>query len=113
MLNLQPIEYVGRVPRRSKRKKGPNFFGGWFLLMLVIAIGFVFVRPIIPFLQSQQSQASAANAQQLIGELQDSGEFTKKLAAAALKPGEYRTAVATVPDPRGDTGATMQARLIT
>eukprot|EP00966_Prymnesium_polylepis_P326011 7381940-Prymnesium_polylepis.4 len=30
---------------------------------------------------------------------------------AALLPGEYRTAVATVPDPRGAAGATMQARL--
>lgn len=29
---------------------------------------------------------------------------------AALLPGEYRTAVATIPDPRGDGGATMQAR---
>ena len=57
MLNLQPIEYVGRAPRRPK-KNHPSFFGGWFLLMMVLAIGFVFIKPIVPFLQSQRSKAT-------------------------------------------------------
>ncbi|MDP6207624.1 MAG: hypothetical protein QGG01_04920, partial [Roseibacillus sp.] len=63
MLNLQPIEYVGKSARHQPRKKkgprGSGFFGGWVLLVLVIAIGFFFLRPIIPFLQSQRAQASA------------------------------------------------------
>lgn len=83
MLNLQPIEYVGRAPRRPKKKR-PNFFGGWFLLLMAIGIGFAFVRPMVPFLQSKRAQASKANAEKAIGQLKESNDFAKKLAAAAL-----------------------------
>ena len=89
MLNLQPIEYVGKSPRHQPRKKkgprGSGFFGGWFLLILVIAIGFFFLRPIIPFLQSQRAQASAVHKKKAIAELRSSEEFSKNLAAAALE----------------------------
>ena len=89
MLNLQPIEYVGKSARHQPRKKkgprGPGFFGGWFLLILVIAISFFFLRPIIPFLQSQRAQASAVNKKKAIDELRSSEEFSKNLAAAALE----------------------------
>ena len=84
MLNLQPIEYVGRAPRRPK-KNHPSFFGGWFLLMMVLAIGFVFIKPMVPFLQSQRSKATVENAEQAIGELRESKEFAMGLAAAALE----------------------------
>jgi hypothetical protein len=59
------------------------------------------------------------NAVSHIFEKRDTGEVYKSGAkageiklSAALQPGEYRTAVATVPDPRGDAGSTMQARRI-
>ena len=110
MLNLQPIEYVGKSPRQQPRKrksqKSSGFFGGWFLLLLVIAIGFFFLRPIIPFLQSQRAQASTVNKNKAIDELQASEEFSKKLAAAALertrKKVEYDPAYYDLPYPGGD-----------
>ena len=87
MLNLRPIEYVGKSPRNQprRRKKSGGFFGGWFLLMLVIGIGFFYLRPIIPFLQSQRAEASVVNKIKAIETLQSSNEFAKNLAAAALK----------------------------
>eukprot|EP00966_Prymnesium_polylepis_P042776 994090-Prymnesium_polylepis.1 len=58
------------------------------------------------------------NAVSHVFEKRDTGEKYKGGAkagevklTAALLPGEYRTAVATVPDPRGTAGETMQARL--
>ncbi len=83
MLKLQPIEYVGRSPRR--KKKGPNVIGGWILFLLVAGIGFLFVRPLVPFLQAQRSEASKENAERAILELRESKEFARKLAAAALE----------------------------
>jgi uncharacterized protein YijF (DUF1287 family) len=53
--------------------------------MLVVGIGFFFVRPILPFLQAQRSRASAQNAERAIEELKASADFAKKLAAAALE----------------------------
>lgn len=87
MLDLQPIEYVGGGPRRKKRKnqKSASFFGGWFLLMLVVGIGSFFVRPLLPFLQSQWSRPSEHNAKLAIEELKSSQDFSKQLAAAALE----------------------------
>ena len=87
MLNLRPIEYVGKSPRNKprQRKRSGGFFGGWFLLMLVIGIGFFYLRPIIPFLQSQRAEATTVNKAKAIETLQNSDEFSKKLAAAALK----------------------------
>ena len=87
MLNLPPIEYVGKSPRAKPRarKRSGGFFGGWFLLMLVVGIGFFYLRPIIPFLQSQRAEASTVNKVKAIEGLQNSDEFSKKLAAAALK----------------------------
>tara|TARA_B100001093_G_scaffold115711_1_gene108085 strand:- start:5044 stop:5877 length:834 start_codon:yes stop_codon:yes gene_type:complete len=87
MLNLRPIEYVGKSPRAKPRarKRSGGFFGGWFLLMLVVGIGFFYLRPIIPFLQSQRAEASTVNKVKAIEGLQNSDEFSKKLAAAALK----------------------------
>ena len=110
MLNLRPIEYVGNSPRNQPRKKkthkGPSFFGGWFLLIMVLAIGFFYLRPIIPFLQSQRAQASAANKQKAIESLQGSTEFAKNLAAAALertsKAVEYDPGYYDLPYPGGD-----------
>ena len=87
MLNLRPIEYVGKSPRTKprKRKRSGGFLGGWFLLMLVIGISFFYLRPIIPFLQSQRAEATTVNKVKAIETLQNSDEFSKKLAAAALK----------------------------
>ena len=87
MLNLQPVEFIGKSHRRPgpKRRKGPSFFGGWFLLILTLAIGFFFLRPIIPYLKSQQDRASAANRTKAIEQLRSSEEFSKNLAAAALQ----------------------------
>ena len=83
MLNLQPIEYVGRAPSRPE-KKHPNLIGGWVLLLMTLGIGFVFIRPMVPFLQSKRAHATKANAERAIGELKESKDFAKWLAAAAL-----------------------------
>ena len=83
MLNLQPIEYVGRAPSRRK-KKHPNLIGGWVILLMTLGIGFAFIRPMVPFLQSKRAHASKANVQRAIGELKESKDFAKRLAAAAL-----------------------------
>lgn len=85
MLNLQPIEYIGRRPSPKAKRKGPGFFGGWFLLLLVIGITAYFVEPMIPFLKAQRSQPSASNAAKAIEELRASERFSDQLAAAALE----------------------------
>ena len=53
--------------------------------MMVLAIGFVFIKPMVPFLQSQRSKATVENAERAIGELRESKEFAMGLAAAALE----------------------------
>lgn len=80
---LSPIEYIGPAPRRRKRRRNP--FGGFFLLLLAVGIGFVFVRPLVPFLKAQQSHASEMNAEEAIRDLRKGGEQASRLAAAALR----------------------------
>lgn len=83
-MNLSPIEYIGPAPRKKKRKRrGP--FGGIFLMLVVLGMGFVFVRPFIPFLKAQQSHASEQNAQVAIRQLREAGDPASRLAAAALR----------------------------
>ena len=81
-MNLSPIEYIGAAPRKKKRRRNP--FGGILLLLVVVGICSFFVRPLLPFLMAQQSQASAQNAEGAIQDLREGGDPASRLAAAAL-----------------------------
>jgi len=82
-MNRTPIEYIGPAPRKKKRRRNP--LGGFLLLAVVVGIGFVFVRPLVPFLMAQQSQASRSNADLAMRSLRGSGDPGQALAASALE----------------------------
>jgi uncharacterized protein YijF (DUF1287 family) len=81
-MGMKPIEYIGPAPRRKKKRRGP--FGGWFLLVVAVGIGFLFVRPLVPFLKAQQSHASGSNVDLGMRVLRESGDPGAALAAEAL-----------------------------
>ena len=101
---MKPIEYIGPAPRRKKKRRGP--FGGWFLLVVAVGIGFLFVRPLVPFLKAQQSQASGSNVELAKRYLCASGNSGAALAAEALDRTlvevSYDPAYYSMPYPGGD-----------
>lgn len=102
---FETIEYIGPRPEKPQRK-GPSFFGGWFLLLIAGTIVFFFGKPLFPFLKAQQETATVARADELIAQLAPSASFGERLAAAALQrtkahvtfdPSYYK-----IPFPAGD-----------
>ena len=105
------VSYITRVITPDMHHKNltlvyDNYYGGETPLLKLWELGIESVCTV------------NKNAVSHVFEKRDTGEVYKSGAkagetklSAALQPGEYRTAVATVPDPRSDAGATMQARL--
>ncbi len=75
------IEYIGLRPQKPKRR---NFFGGWVIILIALAMGFWFGKPLIPFLKAAQAAPSTEQADLLISSLKSSNDFQDGLAAAAL-----------------------------
>lgn len=78
--SLNTIEYIG--PRPQKPKK--NFFGGWVILVIAVAMALVFGRPLLASLKSEQVVGTQAAADQMIEELGENASANHKLAIAAL-----------------------------
>jgi len=74
------IEYIG--PRPTKPKKQVQF-GGWVILLIAVAVGFWFGRPLVPLLKAEQ--ASVEQAEEISASLGASAEPGQRLAAAALR----------------------------
>jgi uncharacterized protein YijF (DUF1287 family) len=106
-MNMTPIEYIGPAPRKRKRRRNP--LGGFLLLLVVVGIGFLIFKPLVPFLKAQQSQASLSNAETAIRELVESGDPGAAVAAAALERSKadvtYDPAYYSIPYPGGDVPA--------
>ncbi len=75
------IEYIGPRPQKPKKK---NFFGGWVIIAIALAMGSYFASPLIPFLKAAQLGASDEQAALAIGALEQSNLPGDKLAAIAL-----------------------------
>ena len=81
--DFSPIEYIG--PRGKKRgRSGHSRIGGWFLLLLALAIAICFVRPLLPSLQVQQTAPNVKNKENTIAQLREADTVSSRLAAAAL-----------------------------
>ncbi len=78
--SLKTIEYIG--PRPQKPKK--NFFGGWVILVIALAMASLFGRPLLASLRSEQVVGTEAAADLTIEELSESNAAGDKLAIAAL-----------------------------
>lgn len=91
-MRLNTIEYIGAIPKKPKKS---NPLGGWFLIILAVALGGFFLRPLIPFLTAQQDLTTGSNLEDSITQLEKTGDFGTKLAASALK----RTQAKVVYDP--------------
>ncbi len=76
------IEYIGPRPQKPRRR---NFFGGWVIIVIALAMGVWFARPLMPFLRAAQVGASTEQAVELISSLEAKKSFADGLAAAALK----------------------------
>lgn len=66
--SLNTIEYIG--PRPQKPKK--NFFGGWVILVISVAMALFFGRPLLASLKSEQVIGTQAAADSIIEELSES-----------------------------------------
>ena len=103
-MNMSPIEYIGPAPRKRKRRRNP--FGGFLLLLVVVGIGFLIFKPLVPFLKAQQSHASLSNAERAIQELREAGDPGSAVAGAALGRTKtevtYDPAYYSIPYPGGD-----------
>jgi uncharacterized protein YijF (DUF1287 family) len=95
--SLNTIEYIG--PRPQKPKK--NFFGGWVILVISVAMALVFGRPLLASLKSEQVVGTQAAADQMIEELGENPSANHKLAIAALtltKSGDPSSAASNTAD---------------
>jgi len=100
---MDPIEYVGAAPMN---KKSRGSIGGWLLVGFAFVIGWIFVKPLIPYLQAQQTLTSDENVRAAIQDLQSDGDFSSLLAAAALERSQnevsYEGSYFEIPFPNGD-----------
>jgi uncharacterized protein len=97
------IEYIGPRPQVQKPR---NFFGGWVIIVIALAIGSWFGRPLVPFLKAMQVGASTEQANALIASLRSSSDFGKGLAASALERStdkvDFDSSYYKIPYPNGD-----------
>ncbi len=81
-MRLNTIEYIGAAPKKPKKS---NPLGGWLMILLAVAIGSFFVRPLIPFLTAQQDLTSGSNLENAISSMEKDAGFGSRLAADALR----------------------------
>lgn len=97
------IEYIGPRPQKPKRA---NFFGGWVIVVIAVAIGGWFGRPLVPFLKAAQEGVSTEQATLVIDSLAQTGGLGDKLAAAALAHSvdtvTFDPSYCKIPYPNGD-----------
>lgn len=96
------IEYIGPRPQKPKRQSN---LGGWVIVMIAIAAGIYFGKPLLPFLKAAQTVPSEERAHILISSLENGG-FNDRLAAAALDHStaqvQYDPAYFIIDYPNGD-----------
>ena len=104
--HLGTIEYIGPRPQAKKPQRRPNFLGGWVVLLIAAGAAWFFGKPLLPLLRAQQTVASEASADALIGKLAPSADFGERLASAALQRTKsasiYDTAYYQITYPNGD-----------
>ncbi|MFT6596234.1 MAG: hypothetical protein ACJAT3_002216, partial [Akkermansiaceae bacterium] len=67
------------------KKKRRSSLGGWLLVAFALVLGVFFLHPLIPFLRAQQELTSDANVREAVADLRSDGDFSSRLAAAALE----------------------------
>lgn len=78
--SLSTIEYIGARPQKPKK----NFFGGWVILLIALAMSLLFGRPLLASLKSEQVTGTEAAADETIQRLNEKDSAADKLAVAAL-----------------------------
>lgn len=100
------IEYIG--PRPQKPKK-PNFFGGWVILVIALVAVVLFGKPLVSEVLAADKDPTNAQVEMIVRQLEESGDFSEKLAAEALKYSEkgvtYDKAYYKIQYPEGDVPA--------
>jgi hypothetical protein len=76
------IEYIGPRPQKPKKT---NFFGGWVIVVIALAASVFFGKPLIAGLWAADKVPTNAQMEMIVGRLEVSGGFSKRLAAEALK----------------------------
>lgn len=104
----ETIEYVGPRPDR-KPVRNRRGLGGRVIVVLAMAVGAWFGKPLVPFLKATQQVVSTEQVALLISELSESPEPSKHLAAAAIgysrEPVLYDNAYYRISYPHGDVPA--------
>lgn len=104
----ETIEYVGPRPDK-KPARNRRGLGGWVIVVLAIAVGAWFGRPLVPFLKATQQRVTTEQVALLISELAESPDPSKHLAAAAIghsrEPILYDNAYYKISYPLGDVPA--------
>ena len=76
------IEYIGPRPQKPKKT---NFFGGWVIVVIALAAAVFFGKPLIGGVWAADKLPTNAQVEMIVGQLEESGGFSEKLAAEALK----------------------------
>ncbi|MFC5050842.1 DUF1287 domain-containing protein [Rubritalea spongiae] len=80
---MTPIEYIGPIPQKKKRKP---VIGGWVILLMAGLFVSYFAWPTFAdYVKTQQDVASVDKATVAISHLRESTDFGDQLAAAALE----------------------------
>jgi len=84
LFQMKPIEYIGPVPTKKKRK--PSVFGGWVILLLAAMFITRFAWPFFEGVaQASQDQPNDSFAEESYTLLNSRGKLGDRIAAAALK----------------------------
>lgn len=79
----ETIEYIGPRPEKKPAKRSGGF-GGWVIIVLAVAVGAWFGKPLVPYLKATQRQVSTEEVAVMISDLSAASESGKHLAAAAI-----------------------------
>jgi len=100
------IEYIGPRPQRPKKQ---NFFGGWVIVVIAVAAGIFFGKPLIGGAWAADKGPTDAQAEIIVGQLESAGGFANGLAAEALRYSgsavAYDPSYYKIPYPEGDVPA--------
>lgn len=76
------IEYIGPRPRKEKK---PNFFGGWVIVAITLGAVFFVAKPLVSEALAAETGATGGDTGELVKRLENSKDFSSKLAAEALR----------------------------